>query len=255
MFHNTNIFTYVSRRVNYEKLNYDNFLQQDRPWPLQDILDIIKAWDKCFKYKYFEFRKKIVEIAKSNWKLIPAKQLNEWSDVIKCDKHSLFLFTDDDDFYSPHLLDYVLDVPHLFDYDIIYWNTCEFLTSIIYPKEKLPDKPWFNFKHKRTLHSNNFCMTKKGVLKLNEKDFVTSQSIHNHMQKLNCYYINSNLNVGNKTISSISSLRNVNNIDDIIKIHNSIKSVDIPEKIKWSNNFINQTIKLYHENINRNYLF
>ena len=55
-----NVYTYVSNKVNYKELNYENFLQQNRPWDMESILELIKEWDKKFLYKYFEFRQKIV---------------------------------------------------------------------------------------------------------------------------------------------------------------------------------------------------
>ena len=249
-----NVYTYVSNKVNYKELNYENFLQQHRPWDMESILELIKEWDKKFLYKYFEFRQKIVDIALDNWKKIPSKQLSTWSEVLDCDSNSIFLFTDDDDLYSPDLINSLLNVKDIFSYDMIYWDSCEFITSVMYPNEELPSQPWFNFKQKRKLHSNNFAMTKKGILKLQEEDFKTSQSVNDHIYFLNSIHIKKNLNVGNKTICSISCLRNIKNIKNILDIHKNIKKVNIPLCICWAKPFIEKTIGLYYENKNKHYI-
>ena len=82
-----NVYTYVSNKVNYKELNYENFLQQNRPWDMESILELIKEWDKKFLYKYFEFRQKIVTVplpvyTEDDFKFVPAETSEEVGEII-----------------------------------------------------------------------------------------------------------------------------------------------------------------------------
>lgn len=251
---NINLYTYVSRKINYNELNYENFLKQNRPWDLKKILNIIKKWDQCFKYKYFEFRNKITQISYKNWESLPSKNLKNWNDLLNCENNSIFLFTDDDDLYSPYLKYQLSKIDDLFKYDLVYWNSCEFITSVMYANQKIPKKYSFNFKQKRNLYSNNFAMTLNGIKKLKEEDFVTSQSVNKYFNNLITKYISENLNVGNKTVSSISCLKNISNVDSLKEMLSMVKKIKIPEEVIWAKPYIQKTIELYYENSNWNYL-
>jgi len=246
------IIIYVNNKTDYYDMTYDDFLKQNFWFPLNDIEKLIRFWDRNFKTKYFEFRKKLNDIAISNWKKLNGCIVYEWESLFDFGDDSLFLFTDDDDFYNPDLSQH----EEVLNCDCVYWKPAAFVTTVLTPKDKFPDSPFFDFSRKRLLYSNNYGFTKKGLLKIKDRNMLeTNIKANQLLESMNTVYLKSHLNLANKTIASLTSL-NIINKEKLIDFFTnfSTSNFQIPDDFKWANQQIMETMRLYNENKNRTYL-
>lgn len=67
------------------------------------IEHIIAAWDRLLPVSYFDFRAQVVRIAAENWQRTGLCVLQSPLALDSIDPDALYVFTDDDDWFAPHL--------------------------------------------------------------------------------------------------------------------------------------------------------
>ena len=72
--------------------------------PENFIIDAVKLWDRSLKVSFYETRQAIKEISLANFRAVRNAALVDVADVAgNIDSGTIYLFTDDDDWYAPHI--------------------------------------------------------------------------------------------------------------------------------------------------------
>jgi len=72
--------------------------------PENFIIDAVKLWDRSLKVSFYETRQAIKEISLANFRMVRNAALVDVADVAgNVDRKAHYLFTDDDDWYAPHV--------------------------------------------------------------------------------------------------------------------------------------------------------
>lgn len=244
--------------------NYDS--HELNPIVKEKMKFIFKQWNQLIKPNYFEFREEITKIAKVNHAKISVNQifttaLGIEKELMNVDGPYFVLFSDDDDWYNPKIIEYVKQSyftnPTV---DAILWNHCAFCSN--YKQfEKLATEPYFVFKQDLTFHTNNYALTNNFFKNINTDDvnllnFGNEHDIYFGHTNLDSYFKNKLkivqlpewLSMANKNITSYSFWRknyDLCSIIDMIQICTTINSVKVPDGFSWATNEINQMMNLY----------
>ena len=123
------VYIYIRRdRDYYNNDNINTNIRATNEYQEIKTLDFIDIWDSIFRVKYLDFRKTLsivlMNIINSigNISIIDNNQ-----DFLKqvFNKNDIIYATDDDDIFSPRLIDFLQEIPNIDIYNLITWNSCE----------------------------------------------------------------------------------------------------------------------------------
>jgi hypothetical protein len=250
----------IRQTVDWLSMTPQKFINQSKI--SQKRYDAILIWDKLFKISYFQFRQRCKNLAFISWSNVACCDIiltnsNLLTNIVdNLDDDWCVAYTDDDDWYNGRLAESVL--PHIKDYDAIYWNHTRYQTCPYYPEFLRNKQPLFGYGVKNFFGTNGYAITRSGWEKLrkdrrekNRHEIVTSWFLKN--DKMNTLKLDERLSISNKNLCSATTLDWINNncIDieeDLLSYREwAEKDIDIPDKLKWSEPLILEMQRLYRE--------
>ncbi len=252
------IIIFVNNSVDWQSMTEEKFMSQKLSWPVQNIWPLIETWNQLFQIKYFEFRKKMHEIAVNNWSFcdsIARSDAELLKELESSPADTIVLPTDDDDWYHPQFKDLIGPINH----DIVHWKPAQFQTgcTLDAPGRKAPKIHGgiFNYDQRRPLFTNNWLITKPALT-----TFTKKQRYKLQINKTACDFLSSfkhqamstRLNLANKSVASSSNLANCKGIEQILDtIFSDRKNLKIPADYTWAKPYINELISLYGKTIGK----
>lgn len=227
---------YINREVDWQNMTMDKVYQQDMPYNLHHFGQMVLLWDRTYKLPYFEFRHRLSQIARNNWKKfvhsITSNTIPE-TDFI--------LLSDDDDWYRP-------DIGQKLQGSIVYWKPAAFKTAEW--EQRRFDRPYFDMFHKRKFYSNNWAIDAKIYSRLNENERKQLEiTITANKTVEPTHFINEHLNLANKTAASMTCMLATNSKKLWSHIKRSQNDFSIPPEFLWAKEEIDATIQLYRETL------
>lgn len=242
---------YIRQSPDWENMTEDLFFSQSFTYSkdywqsvLKKIWKSIKQWNKNCNISYFQYRQELQKIAIKNIGSLNSKIILKNHDL-NLTKNIIFIPVDDDDWISPDAFE-TIEKEILPNTDVIIWNH-----TIIDSNGKI------KYLNNKTLFTNNFAITESGIKKLkiipkssffskwlrDKGDLATTPfhphyDLHRRIIKTNfidgkkplksvtgdhfeIIYIDKELSITNKTLSSASVLMEINNdLEFLQKLHN-----------------------------------
>lgn len=156
--------------------------KQNSPKELEALLNKIRIWDKVFKIPYFQYRKRLQEIAEKGWRAIDRLDAIIRDPEILLDtlrNHDAIVLPTDGDWYHPRISEALL----AFDFnkiESIVWNQLRY-TPAVHSKIN-PESDKVEFENTPFL-TKNYCLTSNFLKKINSKEILLFLKDHIHSKK------------------------------------------------------------------------
>lgn len=129
--------------MDWSHLTWDQFIAQNSGYYHR-----VRAWNHTFSLDYFSFRAELKRISQDNWKnILHSSIVTDTSYLLEDD---MLIPSDDDDWFSPNVIDDVVSV----NSELVYWNQARIKgNDLIFQHTSIEDM--------RKIGTNNYAISKR----------------------------------------------------------------------------------------------